>query len=100
MADDTKPNETSLALLNAQMVRTSHPSGSRPWRFLIKKSFRPWQTYCPRKLSVPRRVQGYRIHRSPGSPFRASNPSVAHGVGVQSDQIISELSSFQGRSSG
>ena len=51
---------------------------------------------CPRKLSVPRRVQGYRIHRSPGSPFRASNPSVAHGVGVPSDQIISELSRFQG----
>jgi hypothetical protein len=33
-------------------------------------------------------------------PFRASNPCVAHGVGVPSDQIISELSSFQGWSSG
>jgi hypothetical protein len=29
-----------------------------------------------------------------------SNPIVAHGVGVPSDQIIFELSSFQGRSSG
>jgi hypothetical protein len=25
-------------------------------------------------------------------PFRASNPNVAHGVGVPSDQIIAELS--------
>jgi hypothetical protein len=51
-------------------------------------------------LEIPRRVQGYRIHRSCGSPFKASNPSVAHGVGVPSDQIICELSTFQGRSSG
>ena len=55
---------------------------------------------CPRKLSVPRRVQGYRIHRSSGSPCSGSNPIVAHGVGVPSDQIISELSSFQGWNSG
>jgi hypothetical protein len=41
-----------------------------------------------------------RIHRSSGSPLRASNPMLAHGVGVPSDQIISELSIFQGRDSG
>src|ERR1700745_4291672 len=31
-------------------------------------------------------------HRSTGSPLRASNPNVAHGAGVPSDQIIAELS--------
>ncbi len=69
---------------------------------ILKREFlpAPGNLACPRKLSVPRRVQGYRIHRSPGSPFRVSNPNVAHGVGVPSDQIISELSRFQGRSSG
>ena len=83
------------------LVRTSHPSGSRHRRILKKDFFpAPGNNSCPRKLSVPRRVQGYRIHRSPGSPFRASNPIVAHGVGVPSDQIIFELSSFQGRNSG
>ena len=56
----------------------------------------PGNNRCPRKLSVPRRVQGYRIHRSSGSPCSGSNPIVAHGVGVPSDQIISELSSFLG----
>jgi hypothetical protein len=32
-------------------------------------------------------------------PLGASNPMLAHGVGVPSDQIVSELSRFQGRSS-
>jgi len=38
----------------------------------LKKNFFPARgnNSCPRKLSVPRRVQGYRIHRSSGSPFR------------------------------
>ena len=41
-------------------VRTSHPSGSRPWeKSRWRVSSRPWQITCPRKLSVPRRVQGY-----------------------------------------
>ena len=33
-------------------------------------------------------------------PLTGSNPIVAHGVGVPSDQIISELSSFQEWNSG
>jgi len=31
--------------------------------------------------------------------LRASNPNVAHGVGVPSDQIIAELSIVEGRDS-
>jgi hypothetical protein len=84
----------------SDLVRTSHPSGSRRRGFPMGKYSRPWQTSCPRKLSVPRRVQGLRIHRSSGSPFQASNPMLAHGVGVPSDQIIAELSIFEGRDSG
>ena len=51
---------------------------------ILKREFlpAPGNLVCPRKLSVPRRVQGYRIHRSPGSPLFGSNPSVAHGVGA------------------
>ena len=83
------------------LVRTSHPSGSRHRRILKKDFFpAPGNNSCPRKLSVPRRVQGYRITDPLAHPFRVSNPIVAHGVGVPSDQIISELSRFQGRNSG
>jgi hypothetical protein len=42
------------------LVRTSHPSGSRQWSDPVLQEFisGPWQSHCPRKLSVPRRVQG------------------------------------------
>jgi len=56
----------------------------------------PWQYLCPRKLSVPRRVQGFRTFTNPlALPF-GGQPHVAHGVGVPSDQIIPELSMFKG----
>ncbi len=48
--------------------------------------------YHPRKLSVPRRVQGFRTFTNPlALPF-GGQPHVAHGVGVPSDQITTELS--------
>src|SRR3990172_1937857 len=55
----------------SDMVRSSHPSGSRHGRMLLIRSNdlpAPGNFHCPRKLSVPRRVQGLRIHKSYGSP--------------------------------
>jgi hypothetical protein len=41
---------------------------------LLRVSSRPWQSRCPRKLSVPRRVQGYSDHRSYGSSLSGVQP--------------------------
>ena len=57
-----------------------------------KSSPAPGKLTCPRKLSVPRRVQGFGIHKSCGSPCSGANPQLAHGVGVPADQITTELS--------
>ena len=51
----------------------------------------PGNFHCPRKLSVPRRVQGFRITDPLALPVRA-NPIVAHGVGVPSNHSTAELS--------
>ena len=65
----------------AAWVRTSHPSGSRSWEGLPSgRPFpRPWQRCCPRKPSVPYRVQKRQLNFL--LPY-GSNPWVAHGMGV------------------
>ena len=58
-------------------VRTSHPSGSRHGRMLLIRSNdlpAPGNLCCPRKLSVPRRVQGYRITNPMAPPLGGPTP--------------------------
>jgi hypothetical protein len=78
----THPCFRSLWCRPAAWVRTSHPSGSRPWEGLSSGRVfpRPWQRDCPRKPSVPCRVQEGRSQIL-GLPY-GSNPWVAPGMGV------------------
>ena len=92
--------EQSLRRLHVAL-RTSHPSGSRLWSDPNKEILsRPWQVSLPQKTvgTTPRPRLG--IHKSCGSPCSGANPQLAHGVGVPSDQITTELSIFKGRDSG
>jgi hypothetical protein len=90
-------------ITEATSRRTPHQSPIRikTWSNpLTDFSSRPWQAHLPQKTVGTTPYPRLTDHRSPGSPLRASNPIVAHGVGVPSDQIISELSRFAGWDSG
>jgi hypothetical protein len=57
-----------------------------------ENDLQPLAIVRPRKLSVPRRVQGFRTFTNPlALPF-GGQPLMAHGVGVPCDQITPELS--------
>src|ERR1700730_18853599 len=87
-------------LFSVGRCRTFGPHQS-PIRFKALGEISMESFFPPLATSLPQKTVGttpcprLTDHRSYGSPFPASNPNVAHGVGVPSDQIISELSSFR-----
>ena len=84
--------------VGSDLVRTSHPSGSRHGEFLKESSPAPDSFSAPEnfRYHAVSKVIGLQIHwlALPGV-----QPNCGSRRGRTSDQIISELSRFQGRSS-
>jgi len=76
------------------------PIRIKAWEISYQEIFPPLADLLPQKTVGTTPCPRFQDSQILWLTLAGSNPILAHGVGVPSDQIISELSIFQGRDSG